>query len=344
MSECFFTYPESYPIYLSRIICAIYAIYCLVIVTVNALLIASFFATKQSMRNTSNLLIVCLSISDFLIGAVLMPLQFLGSLWFDSKRICSVMKVSLPLLYFFPGISFLMMMLLAIDRYIHMNPNVIENDSKIAQFFRRPRIYILIFACLTISAIVSISLHFSMEINLLLASVFTTLCTISLIIMMPIFVAIYTRSYLRIRRFVADNPVYQNREEVDSNESPEYLKELFKTVFLLIVALMISYLPILALSLSTTILSLVNLDYLRTTGYSILLNTGYILLFTNSFINALIILYRNKESMKWLRKCLRLCCKKRKVEEEPRRPEVIVNIGIEDPIHLNSFESSKHQQ
>ena len=53
------------------------------------------------------------------------------------------------------------------------------------------------------------------------------MAAIILLVMMPIFVTMYTLSFLRIRRFVAENPIYQNRGEADSNESPEYLKELF---------------------------------------------------------------------------------------------------------------------
>ncbi len=83
MSECFFGYPKSYPMYASRIIGAIYGIYCPVIITINVVLIVSFFATKQSMQNTSNLLTICLSISDSLIGAIVMPLQFIASILFD---------------------------------------------------------------------------------------------------------------------------------------------------------------------------------------------------------------------------------------------------------------------
>ena len=135
MKRCFFSYPETYPLYASRIICVIYTTLGLVILTINIVLIVSFFATKQSMKNTSNLLIVCLSISDCLIGAIVMPMLMMESLWFDSERFCSIIRLSLPLRHLFCGMSFAMMMLLAIDRYIHMNPNVLENESKFAKLY-----------------------------------------------------------------------------------------------------------------------------------------------------------------------------------------------------------------
>ncbi len=165
MEECFYSYPETYPIYASRITCAIYGIYCPVIIIINVALIVSFFATKQWMQNTSNLLIVCLSISDCLIGVVVMPILVIDSLWFNTEKHCSIVPVSFSLQYLFGGISSNMTILLAIDRYIHMNPNILENESKFAKLFRRPRIHFLIFACCAFSITMSLSFYFLMQIN-----------------------------------------------------------------------------------------------------------------------------------------------------------------------------------
>ncbi len=343
MPGCFYSYPESYPIHASIVFCAIYAIYCPVIITVNIVLIVSFFATKQSMKNTSNLLIVCLSISDSLIGAIVMPMLFLGSLWFNSPKLCPTLRISIPLQYFFCGMSFTMTMLLAIDRYIHMKPNVVENESKIAKLFKVPIVYILIFACLSFCASISLSLHFLMKTNPQILAYFTALFTLILLLMMPIFVAIYSCGYLRIRRFVAENQAYQNRREANSNESPEYLKELFKTVLLLVIATVVTYLPFLALNLSTTILSFANKSYIINSNvFLIIAHTAIGFIFANSFANALIILFRNKKSRKWLKERLHSCCKQKKKEEEQSSPEVIVNIGIVDIHATSTVESNTH--
>ncbi len=55
---------------------------------------------------------------------------------------------------------------------------------------------------------------------------------------------------------------------VDSNESPEYLIKLLQTVLLLVIVAVISYVPFIG-------------------------HAAYILLFANSFINPLIIFYRD---------------------------------------------------
>ena len=129
---------------------------------------------------------------------------------------------------------------------------------------------------------------------------------------------------------MAESPVYQNRREADSNESPEYLKELFKTVLLLVIATVTSYVPMIAVTLAITILSFANHTDLNTTKYKVSVHTAYILLYANSFLNALIILFRNKKSRRWLKERFHSCCQKRKNEDENRSPEVIVNIGKED--------------
>ncbi len=58
--------------------------------------------------------------------------------------------------------------------------------------------------------------------------------------------------------FVAENLVYQNKGEVDSNISPEYLKTLVKTALLLLIATLTSYVPIIAVTLTIAISSFAN--------------------------------------------------------------------------------------
>ena len=117
-----------------------------------------------------------------------------------------------------------------------------------------------------------------MKTNLQITAYFTAPCAIILFVMMPIFVTIYTRSYLRIRRFMAENQVYQNRGEADFNESPEYLKELFKKVLLQIIATIVSYVPPIVLNLSATIFSFVNKNYINSTEYFVIAHAAHFLL------------------------------------------------------------------
>ena len=105
---------------------------------------------------------------------------------------------------------------------------------------------------------------------------------------------------------------------------------MFKTVLLLVLVIVISYLPALLLNASEAVLSFLNHSYINSTTHIIIAHFAYVFIFSNSFLNALIILYRNKKSRKWLKERLQSCCKLRKKEEAQRNPEVIVNIGKED--------------
>ncbi len=327
MGECWFSYPDSYPVVARVIISTIFAIYCPLIITVNAVLIASFIATKQSIRHTSNLLIVCLSSSDCLLG-FLMPLMPIESVASGSEWFCTLNRVSTTLQSFVCGTSLGMTMLLATDRYFHMNPNFQRNPPKIAKLFKWPRIFILIIACVVFSSIVSLSLLLAFEFNPMIAFYIIGFYAALVLIMMMIFVTIYVRSYLRIRHFAANNPVYQNR---DANESPEYVKALFKTVLLLVTATVASWLPFISLNIAATVSGFVKYNQINDTAYIIFARAAYTVFLSNAFINALIILSRNKKSRKWLKKRFCSCCKRREDEDQATNSVVIANIGVEEP-------------
>ncbi len=315
MDTCVYSYPDTYPTYIHGIFCAIFSIYGLVIIIVNLVLMVSFFATKQSMQNISNLLIVCLCVSDCLIGMILMPVMALEGLLLDSKIRCFFANLSFTLQLMLGGTSFGITMLLATDRYLHMNPDFQSNSSRIAKFFKRPRIYILILSCFAFSAAVSLMKYFMMGKNTRVVTYFTAFYAIFVLIMLTVFVVFYTCSYLRIRRFVAENPVYQSREEPDSNESPVYLKALFKTVLLVIITAVVCWLPLLALNIAVTVLRFMDNSLISSTLVITLGKTALALFFANSFINALIIFYRNKKSKEWLKRWLCSCFGQRNKEE-----------------------------
>ena len=105
---------------------------------------------------------------------------------------------------------------------------------------------------------------------------------------------------------------------------------------------MISYLPGLAFNALGAVWSFVNHSYISSTTYIIITHFVFILMYANSFLNALIILYRNKKSRKWLKELLQSCCKCRKKEEEQRSPEVILNIAIEDHHATSMVKSNAH--
>ncbi len=323
--KCWFYSPEDVSTEARTVFGTFFVLYCPVIITINALLITSILATKQSLRNTSNLLFVCLSCSDGVIGAVAMPVRAIESFWPDNERFCSFINISRAIQTFPSITSLLLTMLLAVDRYMHMNPNFQTSPSRISKLLQRPRVGITIVAACLVSAVISFSGYFINTFNAekafsigVFSGVFFLVITIS-------FVAIYTRAYLRIRRYIAENPIYANRRESNSNESPEYLNELFKTVLLLLAAMSVSWIPLLVLNLAAAFWNHASDTYIEPNSYFFLSNTAHTLFLSNCTVNALIIFYRNKKSKEWLVSLWGYCVRPRGNEEVQNTSVVIAD-------------------
>ncbi len=136
--------------------------YCPMIIITNALLISSIIATNQSLKNTSNLLIVCLSIADIVLGVIFVPLVGFGNIWFDNPIICASNTAGPILQAFYFVTSSGMTLLLAVDRYLHMNPDFHMSESRVTKLFKRPWIFVLLLVNILLAAAAALNLHFSM--------------------------------------------------------------------------------------------------------------------------------------------------------------------------------------
>ncbi len=308
---CTWMYPSTFIIWIQKVAGVINIIYAPIIITANVLFIASMIATKQSLTKSSNFLIVCLSCSDCLIGAILMPLQCVENFWYDFNEICLLKRIAAFVQLYFCGMSMSMTMLLALDRYLHMNPNFQNPPSKLAKLFKRPKIYFTVFGSCLFQVVVSFAIHLTTKHFPNTIMLFVSFFCIFMVFSITLVAAIYTRGYLRIRRYVAENPIYANRGE--ASESPEYLNALFKTVLILLIVIIISWLPILAYS---TFLACTKFGKTASLERRTLLKKTSFLLFNfNSAINAVIIFYRNEKSRKWLRELVSFCCRPRNNEQ-----------------------------
>ncbi len=299
MSQCFPFILNDILIQAYDVFGVIFFVYAPVILVLNVFLVVSLIATKQSLKNTSNLLILCLTISDGLIGA-LMPILGIEHIWYGDSRFCSLRSISLTMQLFLGGNSIGMTMLLAIDRYLHMNPDFHRSPSRFAKLFEKPRVFITIIATSTFFAVISLAHHFTLQFKASFAIHFVIYFTVFMMMSVISFITMYTRGYLRIRRHVAENPIYANREDTNSNENPRYLNELFKTVLLLLIATFVSWTPVLLTNLLFAISLAGNYSYLYSNAFVIFSKTSYLCLYSNAVINALVIFYRNEKSKQWL--------------------------------------------
>ncbi len=305
MAECPTQYPSTFMIKTQNVFGAINIIYAPLIITSNILLITSMISTQQSLKNSSNLLIVCLSVSDCLIGAILMPLQCVENFWYDFHGKCLLKKSSSLLQLYFCGVSMGMTILLAMDRYIHMSPNYLNAPSKLAKLLKRPNIYFTVFATCLLPAVTSVGMGLTIKHLPNSIMLFVLISFIFVIFSTTLVAAMYIRGYLRIRRSVVENPIYANRGELSANESPGYLNALFKTVLILLIAVLISWLPMFAY-----IIFLASTKFGKNSTPDtrfLLKKVAFVFFNLNSALNALIIFYRNRKSRDWLKRCIRTC-------------------------------------
>ena len=261
----------------------------------NITLLASFIATKQSTQNTSNILICALSISDLINGAFSMP--FIASILLNmtSDDIC----IKLRIWFCFASngyYSVFLTTLLAMDRYLHMNPDIRNRRSRMRKIFEKRNICNLIVFTATIS--LSFFVLGALNINSSLTSLITGTFIILSSVCILIITILYVRGYLRIRKFTDNSPVY-NQPIGSTNTTPDYVRRLYKTVFVLVSLATFQHVPLcLVYTVSVILLSFNKLKDNATLPYffevsSLSSNAG-------SFINCVAILYFNKQARKWV--------------------------------------------
>ena len=269
-----------------------------IVVVLNATLIASFIATKQVWMNASNFLIMCISFTDFLSGSLMMPLLATYLHDVNIKYSCLYMSVTFVLMYLVVSVALLLTMLMALDRYIHMNPDI-ERPSRLRKIFKQPylscTVVIVCLLCVVFSWFSAFSAGKS--------GVTTTIIVGSGIILFLITVpCLYIRGYLRVRRFTRVNA------NANSTYQAAYLKSLSKTVMILISLACFSSLPF---AVSNIVYVLVKV-YGNKGGVKVAeicwQATGS-LVYLNSTGNSLVIFMRNEKSKEWVKSVL--CCKKR---------------------------------
>ncbi len=316
MSACWYKYVDTLPVSVYRAFGFIFMLSSPIITAVNALLIISFIATKQPMKKTSNFLILCLSMSDCLIGAVAVPALGIENLWKGIRSTCTLITINMTLQSCLGGISLGMTILLAIDRYLHMNPDFHTSPSKFARIFRAPYIYIVAFTTCLLALSISIAAYLASRLGPNAISQTYAALTFFLVLLEISFAAVYIRGYLRIRRYVAENPIYANRQAPNADEGPGYMNELFKTVLLLLIAMLATWSPFLALHLAQAIWYFKKNAYLTSNAFIVFRKTALWLFYSSSAINALIIFYRNKKSREWLFEKFSFRCKQRSEEQQ----------------------------
>ena len=209
-------------------------------VLLNLGLIVSFIATRQVTKNASNILIFSSSFCDLITAAVSMPLASSILLNMKGTDFC-IKSMVLFVLSGIPHLSVALTVLLAMDRYLHMNTDIQGNPSKLKRMLKKQNICYLILVgfIVLISTFTIAALHINRMLTMTITAFFTILLTIYEVVV----ACLYIRGYLRIRRFVDNNPVY-NEPGGSTRTTPDYVRKLYKTVLILIILAFVQYVPL----------------------------------------------------------------------------------------------------
>ena len=267
-------------------------VFSLITILLNLSLIISFIATKQVTQNTSNILIFALSWNDLIAGAVSMPLTANFLLDFNSDDHCIKAKL-IFMLSSKEQFSLLMNFLLALDRYLHMNPDIQARSSRIQKILKAPSIYYIIVITVITSNIISTfaALQFHKEGTFMLNFTFTGFLLTQLVVV----ACLYTKGYLRIRKFADNNPVYSE----PAGSTPAYVRKLYKTVLVLVSLALVQYVPFCVISVLLSIHD--NPTKLKSNPvFAYCFDIGILSTNAGCFTNCLAILYFNDRAKNWI--------------------------------------------
>ena len=265
---------------------------------VNSAVVVSFIASKQAFSSTPCFLMTCLCVNYAFFGsfgaAVVAPVVLHHHLRLGPSLGCTI-TVALTMLS--PSIYYFLIsltVLMAIDRFLHMR-TTIAGQSRLNKLFEMPQIYVLVVVCAAFSAALGpIALMFSVKAQAI-SSVFLAIITTGVLCLLAV---LYTSGYRSINRFAKNNPVHSSSD--GSYSRPLYLHNLYRSVLLLIITAIVSYIPLVIGQLASSLCTLANacMD-----GSQVLLSytTGcFASIFACCLIDPFIIIRSNDTARAWL--------------------------------------------
>ena len=278
-----------------------------IIIILNLSLIVSFIATRQVTQNASNILICAISVLDLATGSVAMPLTAKVLLHLNEDDTCANSRV-LIIFSSCGQASMILTAFLALDRYLHMNPNIQNHPPRIKKILKPPNIYYVLAIVFISTNALSFTLAF--QLNQQLTSSISSASTILLSIQLIFTSFLYTRGYLRIRTFADNNPVYNE----PMGSTPDYVRKLYKTVLVIVVLALIQHVPYCVAAIMAALHN--NLEELSSHPvFTYFFYFASLSAYAGSFTNCMAILHFNIRAKNWILQILGL----RKMPQQGRQ-------------------------
>ena len=274
--------------YVAIFISAAFIILSLLNITSNSLLIYGLHKSNQ-LKNVSNKLIMSMSISDLCIGVFVLPVQALRAMP-EITLDAWILKAIYILAHFATLNSGLLLICIAVDRYIHIiKPRLYQSD------LNGRRLVVLVMGCFVISSVITIT-------HILLESFWQYVAIAILnISLMSGLTILYTKMYRKIQQHQINaqtrlqkinNGLSNNNRRVVNGDSQTGQLSAVRTIRLVLVVIFICYLPFTVIA---TVGKLYEFELKAQQGeiFRILYATGTLLIEGSTVINSVIIIYGN---------------------------------------------------
>ena len=243
---------------------------------------------------------MCLCLSDLLNGAVALPLLAYAVLPNHSSNNCAAVMIAQIAGFLFPVLSGIITLLIAIDRYLNMNPNL-DRRSRCYKLFERPHVYFLLtFLSISIFAI-SLAGRFMLYYVKTVETRHLAMISLGSVVLLAIAVyaisALYIKGYLRIRKFTEASPIY--RERNGRAVRPQYVRNLYRSVFVLVILMLLIYVPICVMHIAVSVYTF-TVSHIQHFVVILCYNIIGLLMYLNSIVNSLVILWFNKTAKQWV--------------------------------------------
>lgn len=222
----------------------------------------------------------------------------------DDTRRCISFEIAQVTTGYFGFASATITVLIAIDRYLNMNPNL-ERRSKFYKVFQAPYIYYLL-ALLTTSML-ALSLANTFITDETTSNNFGLMIIVNIILLtigVCVVATLYIKGYLRIRKFTEASPIY--RERNGNATRPQYVRNLYRSVLVLVVLMTLTYVPLCVATMVVMIYVFIGSENENRVAYSVYI-LSVLPLYLNCVVNALVILWFNKVAKRWVLRKIRFC-------------------------------------
>ena len=262
----------------------------------NTLLLVSLKATKQSSCNATNKLITYLCVSDSLNGAINMPIFTYLLLRRPSE--CHLQEAATIISTTFSITSGFIVVLIAIERYLYMSPYAGSKTIWLRKLFQPPLVHYIVVGSFVFAFLQSVGMVYIFRTgktgtaiaNILLAVV----CTVGI----SIITIAYIKGYRKLRRITEETSATLDDRRKEHGRHA-YMKDLQRTVLVLITTMYICYAPF---GLSCLAQGLNQIFTLKSDPrlMNVILAVSIMAVYSNCLINSILIFNHNKKAKQWV--------------------------------------------